>query len=122
MIYIASPLHASRSPRAPAPVRRRVPLRCRAPSSTQPIAHSHPITERFKLPVDWNFWQHFDRAMIQKSDGLEVLMLPGWRRSVGVTAEINFARGLPIAFKEFVVKAVHNASAAVPPSFRAYPE
>lgn len=62
--------------------------------------------------------------MIQKSDGLEGLMLPGWRRSVGVTAEINFARGLglPIAFKEFVVKAVHNASAAMPPSFRAYPE
>jgi uncharacterized protein DUF1937 len=87
-----------------------------------PIAHSNPITERFKLPVDWNFWQHFDRAIIQKSDGLEVLMLPGWRRSVGVTAEINFARGLPIAFKEFVVKAVHNASAAMPPSFRAYPE
>ena len=33
-------------------------------------------------------------------------MLDGWHRSVGVTAEINFARGLglPIAFKEFVVK------------------
>ena len=51
-------------------------------------------------------------------------MLDGWHRSVGGTAEINFARGLglPIAFREFAVKAVHNASAAVPPSFRAYPE
>ena len=34
-------------------------------------------------------------------------MLPGWCRSVGVTAEIKFARGLglPITFKEFVVRA-----------------
>ena len=34
-------------------------------------------------------------------------MFDGWHRSVGVTAEINFARGLglPVAFREFVVKA-----------------
>ena len=72
-----------------------------------PIAHSHPITERFNLPVTWDFWAHFDRCMIQKSDGLEVLMLDGWIRSKGVNAEIDFARGLglPISFREFVVKA-----------------
>ena len=23
-----------------------------------PIAHSHPICERFKLPVTWEFWAH----------------------------------------------------------------
>jgi len=28
----------------------------------------------------------FDRCMIQRSDGLEVLLLPGWCRSVCVTA------------------------------------
>jgi hypothetical protein len=45
--------------------------------------------------------------MIQRADALEVLMLPGWCRCVGVTAEINFARGLgmPVAFREFVVRA-----------------
>ena len=45
--------------------------------------------------------------MIQRADALEVLMLDGWCRSVGVTAEINFARGLglPISFREFVRKA-----------------
>jgi hypothetical protein len=34
-------------------------------------------------------------------------MLDGWCRSVGVNAEIDFARGLglPIAFKEFVGRA-----------------
>jgi hypothetical protein len=38
------------------------------------------------------------RSMIQRADSL------GWCRSVGVTAEINFARGLglPIEFREFV--------------------
>ena len=37
-------------------------------------------------------------------------MLDGWHRSVGVTAEIKFARGLglPIEFREFVVKAAPN--------------
>ena len=72
-----------------------------------PIVHSHPIVERFRLPMDWNFWQHFDRSIIHRADALEVLMFDGWHRSVGVTAEINFARGLglPIAFREFVVRA-----------------
>jgi hypothetical protein len=44
--------------------------------------------------------------MIQRAGALEVLMLDGWCRSVGVNAEIDFARGLglPIEFREFVVK------------------
>ena len=73
---------------------------------TRVFAIRSPITERFNLPVTWDIWAHFDRSMIQRADALEILMLPGWCRSVGVTAEINFARGLglPIAFKEFVVK------------------
>ena len=77
-----------------------------------PIVHSHPITERFKLPVTWEFWAHFDRSMIQRADALEVLMLPGWCRSVGVNAEIDFARGLglPITFHEFVVRRVGGQS------------
>jgi hypothetical protein len=49
-----------------------------------PIAHSNPITERC---CRW-LKVRTCRATIQKSNGLEVLMLPGWRRSVGVTAEI----------------------------------
>ena len=54
---------------------------------SSPIAHSH--------------------ATIQCAAEQEVLMLDGWHRSVGGTAEINFARGLglPIAFREFIVKA-----------------
>ena len=31
-----------------------------------PIVHSHPIVERFRLPMDWNFWQHFDRSIIRR--------------------------------------------------------
>ena len=111
MIYIASPYtHAD-----PAVRHQRFENVCRYVAERMlqgavvysPICHSHPITERFNLPVTWEFWAHFDRSMIQRADALEVLMLDGWCRSVGVTAEINFARGLglPIGFKEFVVRA-----------------
>lgn len=108
MIYVASPYtHAD-----PAVRRQRFQDVCHHVAQRMlqgavvysPIVHSHPITERFKLPMDWAFWARFDRSMIQRADALEVLMLDGWCRSVGVTAEINFARelGLPITFHEFI--------------------
>lgn len=111
MIYVASPY----SHHDPAVRRRRFEDVCHYVAKRMlqgavvysPITHSHPICERFNMPVDWNFWAHFDRCMIQRADALEVLMLDGWIRSTGVTAEIQFARGLglPIAFREFVVRA-----------------
>ena len=44
---------------------------------------------------------------MQCADALEVLMLDGGHRSRSVNAEIDFARGLglPVEFREFVVKA-----------------
>lgn len=63
-----------------------------------PIAHSHPIAEKHDLPGDFAFWQAFDEAVIAGCSELLVLMLDGWRESVGVRAEIEIAlhRGLPI--------------------------
>jgi hypothetical protein len=87
-----------------------------------PIAHSHPICERFNLPVDWNFWQHFrpqhdpTRRWSRGADARRVAPL-SWRHS-----GINVARGLglPIEFREFVVKAParqHRCAAAVVSQF-----
>ena len=64
-----------------------------------PIAHSHPIA-RFGLPGDFAFWETLDKAWIDRCDELVVLTISGWRDSVGVTAEIEYARqrGLPIRY------------------------
>ena len=59
-----------------------------------PIAYNHPIT-RFNLPTDWGFWEGFDKSFLERcSPILLVLTLPGWDKSVGVKAEIEFAIGL----------------------------
>ena len=64
-----------------------------------PIAHSHPLVE-YGLPTDWGFWQRFDRAYLERCDEVVVLMLDGWKESVGVQAEIRLARelGKPVRF------------------------
>lgn len=58
-----------------------------------PIVHSHALVEH-GLPTEWKFWEQMDRACLERSDILMVLMLEGWRASVGVQAEIAIAREL----------------------------
>jgi len=52
------------------------------------------------LPLNWKFWEQFDRAFLVRSDEVVVLTLPGWRESVGVAAEIQIARefGKPFSY------------------------
>ncbi len=59
-----------------------------------PIAHTHPIAMGGTLPTDWNYWEAYDRAMIERCDAVWVLMLDGWEESKGVTAEIEYAKYL----------------------------
>lgn len=58
-----------------------------------PIAHTHPIAMAHELPADFEFWREFDHRMIDACDKVVVLCVDGWRESVGVTAEIEYARG-----------------------------
>lgn len=53
-----------------------------------PIAHNH---NSINLPNTWDFWSKFDFDMLSRCDKMFVLKLEGWKESVGVTAEINFA-------------------------------
>lgn len=54
----------------------------------------------YGLPTDWSFWEKMDRRMIERSSGLLVLMLDGWRASTGVRAELDLARQFekPVCF------------------------
>ena len=65
-----------------------------------PIAHSHPIAKKYKLPFDWAAWEEFDRRIISVCDELWILQLPSWSESVGVQAEIEIAQELniPVVF------------------------
>ena len=58
-----------------------------------PIAHSHAIMSMVdRLPHDWEFWRAWDLHFIDHATHLWVLLLPSWRESVGVQAEIKHAR------------------------------
>ena len=67
-----------------------------------PISHTHPIAMAGDLPKGWEFWSEYDRQMLMRCSRLVVLMLDGWRESVGVQAEIRIASGwnMPIEYVE----------------------
>ena len=58
-----------------------------------PIVHGHPLVAH-GLPTDWTYWEAFDREHISHSQAVFVLPLKGWRDSIGVTAEVEFAKEL----------------------------
>lgn len=59
-----------------------------------PIVHCYPLAQRFNLRHDFEFWQHYNRAMIDKADEFWVYDDPqgAWEKSIGVTAELEYAR------------------------------
>jgi hypothetical protein len=57
-----------------------------------PVVYSHVLAEH-GLPVEWKFWRAMDEAMILVSSEMWVLTLEGWKKSVGVQAGIEIARG-----------------------------
>jgi nucleoside 2-deoxyribosyltransferase len=59
-----------------------------------PIVHNHPTSLLYTFPREWEFWRALDFPMLERCDRLVVLKLEGWDRSVGVTAELSFARDL----------------------------
>lgn len=114
MIYLATPYSH------PDPVVReqRFQSACRASAKLlasglavfSPIVHGHPLVDH-GLPTDWPFWERFDRDHLVRCDEVVVLMLDGWRESVGVAAEIQIAAelGKPVRYLAL--------DATVPPTF-----
>jgi hypothetical protein len=105
VIYLASPYShpdpAMREARYQAACRQAAEmLRCGIPTWS-PIAYSHALTAH-GLPLDWAFWERFDRAFLEICSDVWVLMLDGWEESNGVQAEIAIARelGKPVVLVE----------------------
>jgi nucleoside 2-deoxyribosyltransferase len=114
MIYLASPYSH------PEPVVREVRFRAACHATARliaaghvvfsPIVHGHPLVHH-GLPTDWSFWERFDRDHLVRCDEVVVLMLDGWRESVGVAAEIRIAEEL-----RKPVRYLAPDAAAVPPT------
>ena len=106
LIYLASPYTHEN----PAVVHQRFDDVCRCAATLMekghhvfsPIAHTHPIAMVGKLPTHWEFWERYDRAIMECCGRMVVLMLPGWEESKGIKAEIKLAEemGLPIVYIE----------------------
>lgn len=68
---------------------------------------NHHLAETFKLDTDANSWMAFNFCMLLPAKELHVLALPGFEKSIGVTAEVAFWRGvkeplgMPIYFIEW---------------------
>lgn len=66
-----------------------------------PISHSHPIQQHLDPSYNtYDFWLKQDNSFLDIAKRLIVLMLPGWKDSKGVQAEIARAaeHGIPIEF------------------------
>ena len=59
-----------------------------------PISQNHPIAMAGCLPIEWEYWEKFDRDFLSCCHTLYVLKLNGWKKSKGVQAEIKIATEL----------------------------
>ena len=106
MVYLASPY----SHEYPSVMQRRFESVCKVAAALMaqgvivfsPIAHTHPIAVQGSLPRGWEYWEKFDTDFIQASESMVVAMMPGWKESKGVQAEILIAErlGKPIVYME----------------------
>lgn len=64
-----------------------------------PIVYGHTLLQYHDMPSDWPFWKNFCEAFLVNCSEMHVLMLPGWKESSGVAAEIEYAKTLNIVIK-----------------------
>lgn len=57
-----------------------------------PIVHCHPLSIKHNMRGDFEFWKKYNFALLSKCDILLVVPIDGWKESVGLKAEIEFAQ------------------------------
>lgn len=65
-----------------------------------PIVHSHPMSFVHDIPGTWDFWSKIDYCFIDNCEKIRVIMMPDWDKSVGITAEVDYAKkiGKPVEY------------------------
>jgi len=103
MIYLASPYShpdaAVREQRFRAACRATAQLIEASHAVFSPIVHGHLLVA-YGLRADWLFWEPFARRHLARCDRVLVLMIDGWRESVGIAAETRIAVefGKPVGY------------------------
>lgn len=59
---------------------------------TSAIVFTHPLLTRYTMPVEWEFWAHYDEKVIDTCEEVWVLCIPGFTHSVGTNSEIALAK------------------------------
>lgn len=59
--------------------------------------HYHDMATEFSLPKTAEFWNEFCQPFLLRSNAVFVLMIDGWKESVGVTYEIETAQKFKIS-------------------------
>jgi len=77
-----------------------------------PIVYTHQLAEA-GMPVEWEFWESFDRAMLSRCQELWVLALDGWRQSRGVQEEVRMARELGLRVYELAIPRLCDCGEAI---------
>jgi len=68
-----------------------------------PISHCHSIALVEDLPKEWEYWELYCRAFMRCCGKMYVLMIDGWKESIGVQAEIKIANemGIDIIYLDY---------------------
>lgn len=61
-----------------------------------PIASCLDLAKKHDLPTDWDYWNNYCEAMLERCDIMHVIMMEGWDVSTGVKEEIAIATELNI--------------------------
>lgn len=65
-----------------------------------PIVMTHTAAQRYGLPQESSWWRANNYAFLGMASELRVLMIEGWRESLGLSDEIKMANllGIPISY------------------------
>ncbi len=68
-----------------------------------------------ELPSDYGFWRNYCLTILEKSDQLIVLQLPGWMESLGIRDEISFAKDIdiPISYQTLKQNDYTNSTSSI---------
>lgn len=62
-----------------------------------PVAFGWAIQKFRSMPTDWEYWKKVCRAYLSRCQVIAVLMIDGWRESVGIQEELKIAEELDIS-------------------------
>lgn len=60
----------------------------------EPIGSNHYKSVTFNVSPSFTYWKKTCEALIDRTDGIVVLLMDGWQESKGVQAEIRYAKSL----------------------------